>query len=61
MAQVETPKPSEKKLPQSWIKAAGILRNKKIDPMQYQREIRRGWEVRLRKLEQLKRPVHSKS
>lgn len=36
-------------LPESWKKAIGILKNKKIDPLQYQKQIRKGWEKRLKK------------
>lgn len=38
-------------LPEAWIKAGGLLRHKKIDPIAYQRKIRKEWEDRLRKLE----------
>ena len=38
-------------LPKSWIRTAGIWKNKKIDPIKYQKQVRREWEVRLKKLE----------
>ena len=38
-------------LPQSWIRAAGLLKHKKIDPVNYQKKIRNEWESRLKKLE----------
>ncbi|MEK7673961.1 MAG: hypothetical protein AAB371_02085 [Patescibacteria group bacterium] len=38
-------------LPQSWYKAAGLLKYKKINPVAEQRKIRQEWENRLKKLE----------
>lgn len=38
-------------LPKSWIRAAGLLKHKKIDPVKYQKKIRLEWETRLKKLE----------
>jgi len=35
-------------LPKSWIDAAGILKNKNINPIKYQRQIRSEWERRLK-------------
>ena len=38
-------------LPQSWKKAAGLLKGKKVvDPVAYQRGVRAEWEKRLKKL-----------
>ena len=38
-------------LPEDWIKAAGVLKRKKgLHPLRYQRQIRREWDRRQRKL-----------
>ena len=37
-------------IPVAWKKAAGLLRGKKIDPVGYQKKIRKEWEDRLEKL-----------
>ena len=37
-------------IPVAWKKAAGILRGKKVDPVGYQKKIRKEWEKRLDKL-----------
>ena len=43
-------------LPPGWTEAAGILKGKTIDALRYQREVRRDWERRLKKLDaQLRR------
>lgn len=37
-------------LPESWKKAAGLLKGRKlIDPVEYQRTIRKEWESRLKR------------
>jgi len=36
-------------LPRSWLEAAGILK-KKIEPLRYQKQIRKEWEKRWKKL-----------
>lgn len=40
-------------LPQSWLRAAGILKKRKINPLDYQRQIRKEWEKRLKKLSKI--------
>ncbi len=40
-------------LPESWTKAFGILKGKKIDAVAYQREIRAEWEERFKRQLQL--------
>lgn len=40
-------------VPDSWKQAAGLLKHKAVDPVKYQREIRKEWEVRLKKLEKI--------
>ncbi|MDP1689536.1 MAG: hypothetical protein Q8L47_05445 [bacterium] len=37
-------------LPEGWLSVAGILKRKKIDPLRYQKIIRKEWEIRLKKL-----------
>ena len=37
-------------LPESWKKAAGILKGRKINALKYQRQIRAEWEKRLKRL-----------
>lgn len=37
-------------IPSVWKKAAGLLRGKKVNPVQYQKTIRKEWEERLTKL-----------
>lgn len=37
------------KLPASWTNAIGILKGRKIDPVQYQRKIRKEWDQRLKR------------
>jgi hypothetical protein len=44
-------------LPESWRKAAGILRGRNIHPLRYQRHVRRAWEERLEKLDKLARNI----
>lgn len=39
----------KKKLPASWTNAIGILKGKKIDPLKYQRAIRKEWAQRLKR------------
>lgn len=41
---------TERPLPGAWLRAAGILKRKKIDPLRYQKKIRQEWEARLKKL-----------
>jgi len=36
----------KKPLPQSWLKVVGILRKKGVNPLRYQRQIRKEWEER---------------
>jgi hypothetical protein len=43
-------KPQKRTLPKSWIKAAGLLKHKKINPLKYQRQVRAEWEKRFKKL-----------
>jgi hypothetical protein len=38
-------------IPKSLLKAAGLWRNQRIDPIAYQRKIRQQWERRLKILE----------
>ena len=55
-AKILSPEKLEKlrySLPQSWIEAAGILKRKKIDPLRYQRQIRKEWDERLKKLSKI--------
>ncbi|MBI4159975.1 hypothetical protein HY504_02315 [Candidatus Wolfebacteria bacterium] len=40
-------------LPQSWINAIGILKGKNINPLRYQKQERRGWTKRLKKLSKI--------
>lgn len=41
-------------IPQSWIKAAGILKGKKkVNALAYQKQIRKAWDRKLAKLENL--------
>jgi len=41
-------------LPKSWLEAAGILKGrKKIDPLRYQKQIRKEWDKRLEKLSRI--------
>lgn len=40
-------------LPASWKNAIGILKGKNIDPVRYQREIRKEWDRRLKRQIQL--------
>jgi len=40
-------------LPASWKKAAGLLKRRKIDGLKYQKQIRKEWGERTRKLERL--------
>lgn len=37
-------------LPKSWTNVIGILKGKRINPLQYQRRIRKGWARRNEKL-----------
>lgn len=48
-------------LPESWKKAAGMLKGRKnlVDPVKYQRNIRQEWEVRLKRQTQLTNSKHS--
>jgi hypothetical protein len=43
-------KPQKRALSKSWVKAAGILKHKKVNPLKYQRQIRAEWEKRFKKL-----------
>ncbi len=36
-------------LPESWTKAIGLLKGKKVTPLRYQKHIRRGWGKRLKR------------
>ena len=36
-------------LPESWTNAIGLLKGKRIDPLRYQKQIRKGWEKRLKR------------
>ena len=45
-------------IPESWKKAAGMLKGRKIDAVKYQRKIRQEWETRLKKLERQLRSGH---
>jgi hypothetical protein len=36
-------------LPKSWLNAIGILRNKQIDTLKYQKKLRGEWEERSKK------------
>ena len=38
-------------LPSIWSKAAGLLKNKKINALKHQKKIRNEWEKRAKKLE----------
>lgn len=40
---------SKQALSKAWIKAAGILKGKKINPLHYQKQIRKEWEKRIKK------------
>jgi len=40
-------------LSQNWLKAAGILKKRRINPLNYQRQIRKEWEKRLKKLSKI--------
>ena len=44
MDKIKTP------LSESWKKAAGILKNKKLDPIKYQQKIRQEWDERAKDL-----------
>lgn len=47
-------------LPAIWNKAAGLLKGKKIvDPVRYQRAIRKAWEARLQRQYRLGAGSHS--
>ncbi|MFA6106114.1 MAG: hypothetical protein WC745_00350 [Patescibacteria group bacterium] len=46
-------------LPESWIKAAGILKGKKIDALKFQKKIRKEWETRMKKLEVMRKSIIS--
>lgn len=46
-------------LPQSLIKAAGLLKKRISDPVRYQRRIRGEWEVRTKKFERQMRAKRS--
>jgi len=43
-------KPQKRVLPKSWVKAAGLLKHKKVNPLKYQRQVRVEWEKRFKKL-----------
>lgn len=50
MKLIDLPSPSQL-LPKSWLKAAGLLKGKKkLDPLAYQKKIRKEWERRFSKL-----------
>lgn len=36
---------------ESWTNAIGILRDKRIDPLRYQKQIRKGWGARMKRQE----------
>lgn len=40
-------------LPNSWKRALGILQHKRIDPLRYQKTIRKDWAKRLHKQQRL--------
>lgn len=42
-------------LPDSWVKAVGILKDKRIDGLRYQSKIRDEWDKRLKKQVRLSR------
>jgi len=45
-----------KSLPRSWLEAAGILTaRKRVNPLLYQKRIRKEWEKRLRRLSRISR------
>jgi len=46
----EMSKSQKRTLPKSWIKAAGLLKHKKVNPLKYQKQIRAEWEKRFKKL-----------
>lgn len=47
-------KKTSQPLPESWKKAAGLLKGRKTpDPLAYQRSVRQEWETRMKKLEKL--------
>lgn len=48
-------------LPESWKKAAGMLKGRKnlVDPVRHQRTIRQEWEARLKRQTQLANGKHS--
>ena len=55
-AKVITPEEAKKlryPLPESWKKAAGILKGKRIDGVKYQRQVRKEWDDRMKQLEKL--------
>ena len=43
------------KLPDSWIKAAGILRGRKPDALQELKKMRKEWDAYSKKLQKLRR------
>jgi hypothetical protein len=45
----EEVKTLRKTLPLSWTKAAGLLKGRQLDPLKYQRTIRREWGDRLKR------------
>jgi hypothetical protein len=34
----------QSRIPRSWKAAAGILRGKRVDPLEYQKQVRKQWE-----------------
>jgi hypothetical protein len=55
-ATILTPKEATERktpLPASWKKAAGLLKNKKVDAMKYQKQIRKEWDERTENLHKL--------
>jgi len=49
------PRRSQRKIPLSLVRAAGLWKRRKIDAVAYQRKIRQEWERRLRQLERARR------
>ena len=48
-----------RELPASWKKARGVLKHKDIDPLSYQRSVRKEWEQRLKRQIKLGLGQHS--
>ncbi len=43
----------KQEVPKSWKKAAGLLKGRGMNGVAYQKKVRKEWELRLKKLEQL--------